>query len=113
VVKTVKGVKEKVTIRKIACMIRPLDEAIKDLEAVRDLRTILNPQGNAVINRVSSDSLIKTFEKESATAVIGALRTFAKISVASAVGAGASREQKRKADDDGGPTATKRMRTDF
>jgi len=90
------GRPEQVNVRKIAVLLRPLPEAIRDLNDVISKVEILNPYGSSVVNRISAASLTKTFEGVSFDKIVGGLRAICGVSHLGEEGAGS----KRKRDDE-------------
>jgi len=101
-----KGAKTSRIVKKIGFILKPLAEAILDLEAVKRDKFILNPHGTALMGRVSAQSLIRTVEGEQCTSVLAALRSFAQVTVAEAS------SSKRKLDDEGEERGSKKRRAD-
>jgi hypothetical protein len=107
--KNAQGLKESRHVTKVGVILKTLDQAAADLATVKSSRIIHNPHGSAVMNRVSSDSIIRSFEKDAAGEVLGALRTYCGVSVTNT--AGAPGKRKREDEDEG---AAKRARiTEF
>lgn len=107
-VKKGKEVEDK-TVTKVGIILKSLTQAIQDINTVRETRKIDNPHGTAVMGRVSSDSIIRSFEADAASQVLGALRTYCGISVVNAV----EGVLKRKRDgDDEGKGLSKRLHMD-
>jgi hypothetical protein len=88
------GVMTEVQVSKVAVAMKDIPSAVRDLEMMKTGRYLLNPHGSAVMNRVSSDSLIRSFDKEQAAALIGSLRGYAGVSMLNTSG------KKRARDDD-------------
>jgi hypothetical protein len=109
--KNTKGEKEVRHITKIGIIMKTLDQAISDLSSMKTSRTIQNPHGSAVVARVSSDSIIRSFEKDAASEVIGALRSYAGVSVVNE--AGTSTKRKRDMDDGSGNSSKRPHLTEF
>jgi hypothetical protein len=85
---------------------KSLDQ-VADLDSVKMSRIIHNPHGSQVMNRVSSDSIIRSFEKDQASEVIGILRVFAGVS---AVNTAPSASKRKRNDDEETGNASKRAR---
>jgi hypothetical protein len=100
------GVMEAQAVNKIGIVLKPIDDAVNDLQQVRLKMEILNPHGASMATRVSSDSLIRSFEKTACSNVVAALRAFCGITgVGGPSGDVSGRKKKRDAGDDaGGPT---------
>jgi hypothetical protein len=101
------GEKEVRTVTKIGIIQKSLDQAVVDLDSVKMNRIIHNPHGSQVMNRVSSDSIIRSFEKDQASKVIGILRVFAGVS---AVNTAPSVSKRKRDDDEETANASKRAR---
>jgi len=99
------GKPEAVNVAKMAVIMKPLAAAVIDWESMITSKTIQNPFANAVVSRISSGSLLRTYEKESATQLVASLRKAMNINL---VRAGAS--GKRKADDDADKIAAKKSK---
>lgn len=95
------GKQETVAVSKVACILKPVRDAYNDLQTVFTSRAILNPYGSTVVNRISSQSLLRTFESDSAKMILESLRAVSGIT--GLMVAGSSQSSKRKADeaDDG------------
>jgi hypothetical protein len=105
--KNTQGEKEVRTVTKIGIIQKSLDQAVADLDSVKMNRIIHNPHGSQVMNRVSSDSIIRSFEKDQASKVIGILRVFAGVS---AVNTAPSMSKRKRNDDEETGNASKRAR---
>lgn len=105
--KNAQGEKEVRTVTKIGIIQKSLDQAVADLDSVKMNRIIHNPHGSQVMNRVSSDSIIRSFEKDQASKVIGILRVFAGVS---AVNTAPSVSKRKRDDDEETANASKRAR---
>lgn len=103
------GKMESVAVRKIAVVMKPYREAFSDLSTVISTRKILNPFGSAVVGRISSNSLLRSFERESCDGILGALRGACSISALM----GGGEASKRKHDDDQEMTAKRPRMFDF
>jgi hypothetical protein len=99
------GKSESVPVTKIAVIVKPLRDAHRDLESVILNQEIHNPHGSTVVNRVSSSSLLRTFEKDSTRKVIAGLRKICNITSLIEGGSG-----KRKADEDEDDREAKKLR---
>jgi hypothetical protein len=101
------GAMEPQVVTKIGVIVKPLGNAITDLASMHENHMIQNPHGSAVMSRVSSDSLVKSFEKVGAQNVISALRGFCGIGAVAS--SSHDNPRKRKADDDAGAGPSKRL----
>lgn len=101
------GRTETVAVSKLACILKPVREAYADLSTVIVNQAILNPYGSSVVNRISSQSLLRTYESDSAKMILESLRRVSGISDLIVVSASAS---KRKGDDMEQDDASKRPR---
>jgi len=100
------GPRESRVVTKVGVMLKDIATAVNDLESVKRDRVIHNPHGSAVMTRVSSDSIIRSFEREGASMVLGALRAYCGVSVTTA---GPSK-RKRDEGDDGNVGPSKRVK---
>jgi len=104
-----KGERSTKTVRKVGFVLKPLGEAIKDLNTVLNEHTIHNPHGSSLMQRSSSQSLIRTLENDQCDLVIASLRRAAKVTVSDESGAG---KGKRKEDHFEEERGAKRRRAD-
>jgi hypothetical protein len=96
-------------VTKIACIMQPLEIAIAHMKIIMELKTVLNPFGNAVVN-ASSSHIHKVYDGESCTLIVGALRKVSKVTVVdTAAGGGAKRKGN---DEDAGRSKRGRMDLD-
>jgi hypothetical protein len=103
--RSAKGVASKRTVTKIALLNVPLAQGKKDLDDMIKDKTIKNPFGNALGNRISTQSVVRTFEGKSAQEIISSLRAMVGVSMVGSSGAAAG---KRKSDGSGpGPKKMK------
>jgi hypothetical protein len=107
--RSAKGVVSKRTVSKIALLNVPFAQGKKDLDDMIKDKVVKNPFGNALGNRISTQSVVRTFEGKSAQEVISSLRAMVGVSMIGASGAGAG---KRKADGSG-PATKKQKGMDF
>lgn len=107
--RSAKGVVTKRTVSKIALLNVPFAQGKKDLDDMIKDKTIKNPFGNALGNRISTQSVVRTFEGKSAQEVISSLRAMVGVSMVGSSGAG---QGKRKADGTM-PVAKKQKGMDF
>lgn len=91
------GKAETVAVSKVACILKPVRDAYADLQTIFTARAILNPYGSTVVNRISSQSLLRTFESDSAKMILESLRAVSGIT--GMMVAGGSQSSKRKADE--------------
>lgn len=68
-------------VTKIGCTLLPIELAITHIKQVKELKTILNPFGNAVVVK-SASHINKEFEGDSCQMILNALRGYAKVTVA-------------------------------
>jgi hypothetical protein len=102
------GKAETVAVSKVACILRPVHDAYGDLKTILNTRAILNPYGSSVVNRISSQSLLRTFESDSAKMILESLRTVSGIT--GMMVAGSSQSSKRRLDESNdGPAKKLRM----
>jgi hypothetical protein len=107
--RSAKGIVSKRTVTKIALLNVPLEQGRKDLDDMIKNKNVKNPFGNALGNRISTQSVVRTFEGKSAQDIISSLRAMVGVSMVGASGAGAG---KRKADGTG-PSSKKMKGMDF
>lgn len=105
-----KGARNARSVKKIGVILKPLKEAIQDLEIVRTEGTVLNPYGSGIMARSSAQTLVKTLEGDQCERVLASLRRYAKVTVTEESGASGS---KRKARDDGEKGKKKRRADDL
>lgn len=81
-------------VKKIGYIMKPLEQAVADLERVRETKGVLNPHGSAIMGRTSANSLIRSADAENAAGIIFALRMYTGTAVSDVVlGKKRSREQ--------------------
>lgn len=91
-------------VTKLGLQVVDLAQALIHLDQVFETKEIMNPFGNAQV-RVSDSSLYKTFEKESATKIITALRGALGVKTVTDPGVG---KKRRNDDEEGSSTGKKR-----
>jgi hypothetical protein len=74
-------------VKKIGCIVKPLDKSLQDLEDCISMKNVVNPHGSAVIARVSSQSLIRSLEGDSCQKILAAFRTVSGVTVMDEAGA--------------------------
>jgi len=92
-------------VGRIGAALRPIKEAVADFEEVVASKNVINPFGNAV-TRASSTSIVKVYEGNDCMAVVTALRSICKISLADE---NASNKRKNDSVDAGSSKRTKGM----
>jgi hypothetical protein len=94
--------------RRLGVIMKPLAEAVRDLKETLKDKTIHNPFASAIMSRVSSKSVIKTFEGNSFDTIISSLRKAGQV-LDPLTTAGSSKRIRDEDDDDEDNDRAKRM----
>lgn len=95
-------------VKKIGCILVPFEKAKTDYDQVVSTKSILNPFGNQLGNRMSAQTILRTYEGPSAQDIITALRSVAGISVTTNAGAPSGSRKRGASPGTSGAPAKKR-----